>query len=299
MELMSLLDANKLSFALKHVSYDDHLKSKIETKLRDAVPKEWKFNISLFLIHTMSRETEKLIDDDMMNNTWDRFGIAGANTFTWDFVRPLAMLARSYDFSECYRPKNADGSVGEGVSLEILTAFERFEKRTAESGRYEGLSDQYNWDLSEEVLSMFDYEPTPEHNERLYLLSLSIGCPLDVLRVNDFDVRSRKRLPYGHPRCIASDEGVEYLHFTIKVGDFYDHKFTTEVLKNSLAGGPKIQVEVFTSWIPVGFRCALKSCGCNAPPLHCSGCGVARYCSVDHQKQDWSRHKEFCKKNRS
>jgi hypothetical protein len=30
----------------------------------------------------------------------------------------------------------------------------------------------------------------------------------------------------------------------------------------------------------------------------CAGCGIARYCSVAHQKEDWPKHKAFCKANR-
>lgn len=35
---------------------------------------------------------------------------------------------------------------------------------------------------------------------------------------------------------------------------------------------------------------------CSAAALHkCSACGIARYCSTDHQRKDWARHKKDCR----
>lgn len=41
-------------------------------------------------------------------------------------------------------------------------------------------------------------------------------------------------------------------------------------------------------------KCNLDSCLVRTRLLHCSGCDVARYCSVAHQRADRSRHKVSC-----
>ena len=41
--------------------------------------------------------------------------------------------------------------------------------------------------------------------------------------------------------------------------------------------------------------CALPGCGAQRSLKLCAGCQAVKYCSKDHQKADWKRHKHDCK----
>jgi hypothetical protein len=48
---------------------------------------------------------------------------------------------------------------------------------------------------------------------------------------------------------------------------------------------------------PLQHRCQLEACHEPSPSmLRCSGCKVVRYCSKEHQTQDWHLHKSICSK---
>jgi hypothetical protein len=42
-------------------------------------------------------------------------------------------------------------------------------------------------------------------------------------------------------------------------------------------------------------RCEFDCCEINGPLSACSGCKMVCYCSIEHQKADWSNHKNDCK----
>lgn len=303
-EMVSTPTKNRVSnmkYALTPMSYDVFCELDGEKRLCDTVPLSWIDNVNIFFDFATTSTDEMVlkrpITDELMVNVWDRFCIAGANTFTFDFLKPLAVLARSFKFSECYRLKSQKDRDNFPLSVEGLIAFEKANDKRHLVGRYKDLSEEYTWNVSQEVFSILDYEITPEHKSRLIMLAKHIGCPLEHVLFNDFDIRSRKETTRCDPKSIATEEGVEFLHFTVKVGDRYDEKLSSWVFKNIVNNLPNTKVEVYTCWMCVGFRCGLASCEERVNLSRCSGCNITQYCCVEHQKQDRKRHRSFCKRH--
>ena len=43
-------------------------------------------------------------------------------------------------------------------------------------------------------------------------------------------------------------------------------------------------------------RCEVEGCTAKEQLKKCGGCGMVKYCGLDHQKQNWSKHKLDCSK---
>jgi len=82
-------------------------------------------------------------------------------------------------------------------------------------------------------------------------------------------------------------KGLHVLNTTIA---FYE---TLDLFKKGLKALKIVDTELY--------KCPHKSCNTSTATKKCSGCNSVYYCSQEHQKEDWSRHKITCKKilNRS
>lgn len=57
------------------------------------------------------------------------------------------------------------------------------------------------------------------------------------------------------------------------------------------------QAAILATQQSYGNRCRYEGCDKTDKLLRCSACKLIRYCSSEHQKLDWARHKVECKKS--
>jgi hypothetical protein len=171
-------------------------------------------------------------------------------------------------------------------------------------------SPDYNFNIEDEMLESLKFVPTPEHQKRLDIVARIVGLPSSIVKFNDFEIRFRQdRGRKNKDFNIRSPFGVEYQCWGIERESVEKSQVLSNmgILEKPPLGSigkdpnavPTIRERMLTAfwiWFPVARYCALPSCGAFNPKMRCSGCKEARYCSKEHQKEDWSlQHKNICK----
>ena len=252
---------------------DDFAQGPYEEQVQKHVPVSWRKSARLLLGLWMN-VAEHLYTDQVMKIT-DRFVIVGARNLTWKYIYHAVKLAKSYDFDECY----IDDVTGLNTNHKLKSLFEMEKREKENSAEYTRISEDYNWNLSEELLAMWDKKPTPEHARRLKDLAQLCDVPFGVAWANDYDMRMRKEIPYDGDDTITTAWGGEYLFFVV-----LDPK--------EPVGSNKFRF----LWLNVGRKCAWGGCGRRNPPLRCGKCKEAKYCNREHQINDWNdKHQQICK----
>lgn len=242
-------------------------------KTRDQIPSEWQEQSTL-MVFLWEKVPEKLYTEEIMAIN-DRFVIAGVRKFTWNFIYRLVMECRKYSFEECYT--DDDTGINTSKKLQMLLHLE--EKDVETQKKYKSLGQDYLYNLSEELIALFDKVPTREHVIRLQKLAVDSGVDFNTAWANDYDIRMRKKIPYGEPNTITDEFGREFLFFV-----FLD---PTQPAENRLYR---------FIWMNVGNKCAWKNCVNHNAQNLCSRCKKALYCNVEHQKLDWKdKHRNLCK----
>jgi hypothetical protein len=134
-----------------------------------------------------------------------------------------------------------------------------------------GVSPEYSESLQEDHYYMQRYIPSPSHGSALKHLSELTGVAFHKLIARDMDMRIRKDRFISPTQSIRTSYGVDYLYLR-----YYDKD------AKRFKGG------IFN----IGNSCII--CFKEKQFFKCVRCGEATYCSIEHQKRDWPRHKGEC-----
>lgn len=240
------------------------------------IPKIWVMMCE-YLLHLWETVPEKMYDDDIMSIN-DRFVIAGTRNITWELAYELMILCSKNEFDDCYM--DDEEGLNTNTKLKSLMELEKLDRK--DKGQ-SALSETYKWELSEELAAMWDKIPTPQHALRLEAAANRCGVNFNIMWLNDYDIRMRKRYRCFDDKSITTVLMEEFLFFIIKDPN-----------------SPPEKNQFIPLWLKVGNKCAWYDCCKTNPRLICSRCKKTFYCNKDHQVQDWKkRHKNTCVKPES
>ena len=201
--------------------------------------------------------------DETRINYTDRYVIYDDDHhFTLDVVKHLVYWIKRYTWDETYRAIMTDEE-----------AEEKMKRRMTILKEVLGLSEEYAEDQHEDSYYMTRYLPNQEHAKRLKWLSERSGVAHHKLIARDMDIRIRKDRFLVPEKSIHTSYGKDYLFF----------RYANRELKKYEG-----------SIINVGESCII--CTREKNIMHCGKCNEAVYCSREHQKEDWKRHKLECSK---
>lgn len=282
-------------------SLQSYLRTHADEMAGKYIPESWKADLNRAMTSVKSnqgKEVSTICDEEA--KIIDRFFIEGTGNFTWEFCYNLMSSCRKYDFNECWERSTAyDVGMDEDKMQHTLKIDEWDEKATTTKPN---LTDDYKWESSEDILSMFDYKPKPAHARRLLRLACTSIEEAGRAWMNDLDVRLRKEISRDEEgKTITTPYGTEYLYFRFLCpAEFRYLVVAASAIHHSgpvpTDFGRDGHQKLMGLWFKVGCKCALKSCNKRSPTLlKCSRCKEAHYCNREHQQMDWTYHRQICK----
>ena len=94
---------------------------------------------------------------------------------------------------------------------------------------------------------------------------------------------------------LGREETIAELHAAAAAGSFPEVARVLGVPETAVAPASAASASAAAEAGPSTMERACGACGAVDPPLRCSACRGARYCSAECQKRDWRAHKAACK----
>lgn len=213
-------------------------------------------------------------------------------TNTFPTVYLACLLNNIFSLEEVYQKIEQEKVTRESVHEKMLKRMDHFNaycENVSSSNKWvKGEDDKtFNYNTIDTALTFVEkYKVSSSYTLLIHKLAMNYSISPSVLQNIETSIRLRKlKFIDDRPR-LKREDGCEYVAFNVKLktvkGKDEDNFW---------------KVQLF--WFKVGTQCALPECdiysGCSERLPLCSSCKNVCYCSLEHQKEDWKRHRKFCK----